>query len=145
VCGCYYMLFPGANVAVTPRQRGGEPIFVGPPLPPLQAGERIELTRAATSHYLVDVGVSTADVDVRLPLRHAHTLRSLSGSDGRYSLYQPNGLVPGSERPERYLLWTMGVPSPGAMRQPGRHAIAFAGRRHFDDAWLLQERLRLRD
>lgn len=32
----------------------------------------------------------------------------------------------------------MGVPEPGAMRQWGRHATAFVGRRHFDDPWLLE-------
>jgi hypothetical protein len=31
----------------------------------------------------------------------------------------------------------MGIPSPGAMRQRGLHATAFAGRRHFDDPDLL--------
>jgi hypothetical protein len=46
--------------------------------------------------------------------------------------------VPGSERGERWLFWPMGVPEPGAMRQWGRHATAFVGRRHFDDPWLLE-------
>ena len=32
----------------------------------------------------------------------------------------------------------MGVLGPGAMRQWGRHATAFVGRRHFDDPWLLE-------
>lgn len=46
-------------------------------------------------------------------------------------------LVLSCARPERFLLWPMGVRSPGAMRQWGRHAVAFVGRRHFDDAHLL--------
>jgi len=33
----------------------------------------------------------------------------------------------------------MGIPSPGAMRQWGHHAIAFVGRRHFDDARLFEQ------
>ena len=57
--------------------------------------------------------------------------------DGRRSLFGSDGLVAGSERAERWLLWPMGVPSPGAMRERGHHAIAFVGRRHFDDADLL--------
>jgi hypothetical protein len=32
----------------------------------------------------------------------------------------------------------MGVPDPGAMRQWGRHATAFVGRRHFDDVNLVE-------
>jgi len=45
--------------------------------------------------------------------------------------------VHGSERGERFILWPMGIRSPGAMRQWGRHAVAFVGRRHFDDPFLI--------
>jgi hypothetical protein len=45
--------------------------------------------------------------------------------------------VPGTERAERWLFWPMGIASAGQMRQWGRHATAFVGRRHFDDAGLL--------
>jgi hypothetical protein len=34
----------------------------------------------------------------------------------------------------------MGIASAGAMRQWGHHATAFVGRRHFDDADLLEKR-----
>jgi hypothetical protein len=37
----------------------------------------------------------------------------------------------------------MGIASAGAMRQWGRHATAFVGRRHFDDADLLERRFAL--
>ena len=36
----------------------------------------------------------------------------------------------------------MGILSAGAMRQWGRHATAFIGRRHFDDADLFEKRFR---
>ena len=66
-------------------------------------------------------------------------LRSLPRTGGaRRSLFEPDGLVAGSERLERYLFWPMGIASPGAMRQWGHHATAFVGRRHFDDPDLLQ-------
>ena len=32
----------------------------------------------------------------------------------------------------------MGIPSAGAMRQWGRHATAFVGRRHFDEPFLVE-------
>jgi hypothetical protein len=32
----------------------------------------------------------------------------------------------------------MGIESAGAMRQWGRHATAFVGRRHFDEAQLIE-------
>jgi hypothetical protein len=61
---------------------------------------------------------------------------------GRASAFGPDGLVRGTERPERHTFWPMGIASAGAMRQWGRHATAFVGRRHFDDADLLEKRFR---
>ena len=63
----------------------------------------------------------------------------VAATSARRSLFGPDGLVPGSERGERWLLWPMGIPSPGAMRERGRHATAFIGRRHFDDPRLLEK------
>jgi hypothetical protein len=66
-------------------------------------------------------------------------LRSLPrGASGRRSLFGPDAIVPGSERGERFFFWPTGVPCPGAMRQWGHHATAFVGRRHFDDADLME-------
>jgi hypothetical protein len=60
-------------------------------------------------------------------------------------VFRPDGVVPGSERGERWLFWPMGVPEPGAMRQWGRHATAFVGRRHFDDPAFLERYFSLRE
>jgi hypothetical protein len=49
------------------------------------------------------------------------------------------------ERGERYLFWPMGIKSAGAMRQAGSQPTAFVGRRHFDDADLVDKRFHLRD
>ncbi|MEI6546857.1 MAG: hypothetical protein WCN85_07570, partial [Burkholderiales bacterium] len=68
-------------------------------------------------------------------------LRSLAlPSGGRRSLYDPRGFVPGTERAEAWLFWPMGISEAGSMRQWGHHATAFVGRRHFDDADLLDRR-----
>jgi hypothetical protein len=68
-------------------------------------------------------------------------LRSLAlPSGGRRSLYDPRGFVPGTDRAEAWLFWPMGIAEAGAMRQWGHHATAFVGRRHFDDADLLERR-----
>jgi hypothetical protein len=65
-------------------------------------------------------------------------LRSLADSKGgRRSMFSPDSLAPGSERLERFILWPTGVVSPGAMRQYGRHAVAFVGERHFDDPFFM--------
>ena len=63
----------------------------------------------------------------------------------RASAFGPDGLIAGSERLERFLFWPMGIVSPGAMRQWGRHATAFVGRRHFDDARLMERYFALTD
>lgn len=66
------------------------------------------------------------------------TLRSLSYlGEQRKSMFRQDSIVPGSERLDRLVLWPTGVYSPGAMRQLGRHALAFVGRRHFDDLLFL--------
>ena len=67
-------------------------------------------------------------------------LKGLPHVDGkRKSMFDRYGLVPGSERQERFILWPTGVLSPGAMRQWGRHAVAFVGKRHFDDPFYLDK------
>jgi hypothetical protein len=60
---------------------------------------------------------------------------------GHRSAFESDGLIPSTRRPERFLLWPLGVSSPGAMRQWGTHAIAFIGKRHFDDPDLLDSLL----
>jgi hypothetical protein len=60
-------------------------------------------------------------------------------------MFRPDGIVPGSGRGERFWFWPMGVPEAGSMRQWGRHATAFVGRRHFDDPGLLERYFLLKD
>jgi hypothetical protein len=65
-------------------------------------------------------------------------MRSITLRDGTHrSLFGPDGIVAGTERGERWYFWPMGTTEPGAMRQWGRHSTAFVGRRHFDDAHLI--------
>jgi hypothetical protein len=88
--------------------------------------------------------VKGADSLARYELRPYDELRSLGDlSGGRRSLFGPDGLIAGTERAERFLFWPMGIASAGAMRQWGRHATAFVGRRHFDDADLIERRFKL--
>ncbi|MGB1311885.1 MAG: hypothetical protein ACPG47_11770, partial [Leucothrix sp.] len=54
-------------------------------------------------------------------------------------VFNRKGYVTGSERPERWLFWPMGVKNPGALRRFGDHAISFIGRRYFDDPQLLEK------
>ena len=100
---------------------------------------------ASGSHYVEGVNlVRGTDGVSRYAFRSYDELRSLQRMDGgRRSAFGPDGLIAGTERGERFLFWPMGIRSPGAMRQWGRHATAFIGRRHFDDADLIEKRFEL--
>jgi hypothetical protein len=147
-CGCFHMFFPTPRAEVTPPPKSMiEWAFVPATLPAVPEGARIAVQAMTRSHYLRDVridGVSSGST-VRYTFEDYDGLRSLPRPDGsRRSAFAPNGLVPGTQRSERFLFWPMGVPSAGAMRQWGRHATAFLGRRHFDDADLIERRFVIR-
>jgi len=140
-CGCYHKVYP-VSAELQPRHpdQAGQPVFY--PDQALNARtERIQLTLEPDTHYIVDVDRVT---ETGLParqyrLRDAERLRHLPDGPGYGSLYDRNGFVPGTRRSEHWLLWPLGVPSAGAMRQPGHHAIAFIGKRHFDDPAVLED------
>lgn len=145
-CGCFHMFFP------TPRARPLPPPdsalewnFSPQEMPRLAQGERPLVRIATRTHYVERVGITRdAAGDARYALREYDELRSLPHpARGRRSVFGEHGLIAGTERPERFLFWPMGIRSAGAMRQWGRHATAFVGRRHFDDADLLEKRFEL--
>ena len=146
-CGCYHLVFPLPAIARDPDALHRDELREAPAIiegaPVLKPTERIVLRIATGSHYLVGVHARTSRSGS--DRRHGYrmvgdkALRSLPlPRSGRRSLYGEDGIVPGTERLERYLLWPSGVLSPGAMRQWGHHAVALTGRRHFDDADLLE-------
>jgi hypothetical protein len=141
-CGCYHMFFP------TPRARLRahaysieETAFVPQRLPTLGPADRVVLRIASGTHYLERVMLAAPEHEGGRAYAFAQddALRSLRTPEGvQASLFRADGIVPGTERGERWLFWPMGVREPGAMRQWGRHATAFVGRRHFDDPRLLE-------
>jgi len=144
-CGCFHMFFPTALALVRPSP---EPMiewaFVPRTAPALAPQQHIVLRVATRTHYLKGMDVATAAQAAqapRLAVADEDALRTLRlAGGGTRSLYGADGLVAGSERPERDLFWPMGIESAGQMRQWGRHATAFVGRRHFDDADLIERR-----
>lgn len=146
-CGCYHLFV--TTPGVTPRpapQAGMEWAFVPATLPALAPGQRVVVRLASGSHYVVGVQPTHAEGGAATPyaLADDNALRTLPvAGGGTRSAFWPSGIVPGTERGERLLFWPMGIDSPGAMRQWGRQPTAFVGRRHFDDADLLELRFRL--
>ncbi len=142
-CGCYHMFFPGRRLQVKGNRDPKvieEPVLI-PAVAPLNPyGGRLTLRIAHTSHYLQRVYTKPDHKPgTTYNFLDDDVLRALSmPSGGSRSLFGPDGIVPGTERGERWLLWPMGVPQPGAMRQWGHHATAFIGFRHFDDPDLME-------
>jgi hypothetical protein len=143
-CGCYHLFFPTSRVKLKPPPETNiEWAFVPKNAPPIKPPQRIVLQIASTSHYIVGVSKSNNDnaETKALQWRDEEELRALPTHDGSTrSIFQSDGLISGTERGERFLFWPMGIASPGAMRQWGRHATAFVGVRHFDDADLFEKR-----
>lgn len=145
-CGCYHQwllvesgLIPGEEVPA-----GEEPLWIAGTVPQTDTGMALYLSTG--EHQLVDAGVESSLVVsggiLGRAATHTYHFRPYDDLRGRSPagerLFRSDGLVAGSERSERFLLWPTGVVSAGAMRQWGQHAVAFTGRRHFDDPHLLQ-------
>jgi hypothetical protein len=144
-CGCYHEFFPSHQL----RLRKDLPSsYFESPLLPQSAPEQqpLVLRIAHHTHFIQRIYHDNVESDQSSAIQASHpmlsedydVLRSLPSSEGYRSLFGKYGLVAGTERFERFLLWPMGIRSPGAMRQWGRHSTAFNGRRHFDDAFLIE-------
>jgi hypothetical protein len=144
-CGCWHLFVPVGPLRARPSPaRLDEWAFVPQRLDTVPPGARVRVRIAARTHALegvdaVDARGVAADAGYRLLDDDA--LRSLPVGEGRRrSLFDARGRVPGTERAERWLFWPMGIADAGSMRQWGRHATAFVGRRHFDEPDLLERR-----
>ena len=139
-CGCYHYFFPSAALALRSKaQQLPEPPLLPQPAPELADGQSLVIRVSSGNHYIQRLYVDTASGQ---PLRwreYQELYATPVVGGGHRSLFRADGLVEGSERSERWLLWPMGIPSAGAMREHGRQATAFLGRRHFDDAKLLDD------
>ena len=147
-CGCYHLFFPTEAVAARSLPEAlDEGLFAPQAAPRPAPGERVVLRVASRTHYLQRASVQPAGggASAAYALLDDRGLLTLPWpGGGTRSAYDAAGFVPGTERAERWLFWPMGIASAGQMRQWGRHATAFVGRRHFDDARLLDRYFELR-
>lgn len=138
-CGCYHqwLLVAGRLVPRDHIVPAKDEVWVLGVVP--QSGAGLVLYLSAGEHQLVNVALAGAGaISDAEPygLAPYHHLRGRSYAGGR--LFDAAGMAPGTARAERWLLWPAGVPSAGAMRQWGHHAVSFTGRRHFDEPRLLE-------
>ena len=146
-CGCYHLFFPTEYVDARPLQDTlDEGMFSPQAVRAPGPDETVVLRIESRTHYIQHVSVerrgSSAMVYGIEDERNLGTLPRAAG--GTRSAYGSDGLVRGSERGERFFFWPMGIQSAGQMRQWGRHATAFVGRRHFDDPLLFDSYFVLR-
>lgn len=141
-CGCWYQLYPAPGFQVeNPEDPWQEPVYVGGTLP---AEPDQVLYVQADDHSLLGIGRVLAKPARSLAM---HPIlwgaAGLSGplsvaAQAYWQVFDSRGRVPESVRSERFYFWPMGIPAAGSMRAPGHHAIAFTGRRHFDEPRLLE-------
>jgi len=150
-CGCYHLFFhtSHAKPLAKPEHLGPNDEWRFMPitelaLPDESLPARLHVSISSAEHYIDRIAfeptprrevilaeILPEDTLTSLPLGHLPERRSL---------YRPDGIVPGTDRKERWILWPMGIRSAGAMRQYGTHATAFVGRRHFDDGDIIDSR-----
>lgn len=139
-CGCYYMAFPTPALRAKKRAvRREEPLWIPKSISPDPASRAV-VNVSSGAHYIENVTYSRdGQIDHAIATADYDQLRTLNfkGNESK-SMFSSDGLVEHTERGERWLLWPMGIRSAGAMRQFGHHPIAFVGRRHFDDPYLLE-------
>jgi hypothetical protein len=150
-CGCYHEFYPTSRAIPKLAPTGlDEWAFSPVTLPAWQQGDRLLVHVASGTHYIDRVEFSPrgrsdirsfAQTQVELKTLAYNSIRALPTGDGATrSAFDPRGFIHGSERLESWLFWPMGIANAGAMRQWGRQATAFVGRRHFDDPRLMEER-----
>lgn len=146
-CGCYHKYFPVSPhlhpLKVSPTRE--PPLIFTKNIPSSEKG-RVVIHLTSREHYVV--GLSTAPEQIEEVVSYRFddyiTLRNLPYRKGHRSMFNSDGVVKGTERAERWLVWpTAGVPYAGAMRQRGNYPVAILGRLHFDDARLFENVFRL--
>ena len=142
-CGCYYKSFPTKRLKVLEKISYAEPplILEAPELnPPL---EFMTVALESRTHYVQHLypsprGIPAESIFYSL-VDYEQLLTLPLPKGGSKSMFSEDSIAPGSQRLERWILWPTGVLSPGAMRQWGRHAVAFVGKRHFDDPYFMEK------
>jgi hypothetical protein len=141
-CGCYHFLVPRREAVLGVKPRNGMfPPLVPQWLPELTSSQRLAVRVSSGWHQVERIlatnGQTGAIPYELVPYASLESFRDTQGAT--VSLFDSRGLVRGSERPERFLLYGMGIPHIGSMRQRGHHAIDFGNPEHFDDPYLFEK------
>lgn len=141
-CGCFHLLFPQGDLRISEKaQQLAEPPLIPQTMPLWDKNKQLVIRIESGRHFIQRLYTEDALISNSLTYRvlDYNQLRKLPYKNGTRSMFGVDALVAGTQRPERFIFWTMGVKSPGSMRQQGHHAVTLRGQRHFDDPYLLQE------
>lgn len=138
-CGCYHFFAPDKERVDRTLSR---PLSFGPFvaqwLPPVASGERLGI-RISSGWHQVQRLISAGHLSESIPYAMApyDILEALPHENSRTeSIFNSSGIAKGTGRVERFILFSMGIPSVGSMRQRGHHAIELIGGDHFDNPYL---------
>jgi hypothetical protein len=143
-CGCYHFFLPAKGLVTGLRDdpKGLEPLVAG--ALPAAFPKHPLMLRVKAGWHQVDAFWAAPlpgyGDTVGYRLLSYDALEALRSPEGAVeSLFTPDGIAKGSGRIEPFLLFSMGIPDVGSMRQRGHHAIKLVGRAHFDDPYLLDK------
>ncbi len=141
-CGCYHLFAPDrGRVDRMIEQPSRFDPFVPQWLPDVPPGQRLGV-RLNSGWHQVQRLIAAKDFPEPIPyeLLPYGILEVLPREEGRTeSLFNSKGIAGCSKRIERFILFSMGIPEIGSMRQRGHHAIELIGRVQFDDPNLFDE------
>ncbi|PLX78983.1 MAG: hypothetical protein C0616_12870 [Desulfuromonas sp.] len=140
-CGCYLQYFPAVDSGLESRDVPWAPDpLLAQTLPKWDERHKPTIAINAGWHQVERLLKREPELERTgtyrlLPYKLLEQI-PLSGGQS-ISLFDSQGVLPGSERIERFFFFPMGIPSVGSMKQRGHQPITLVGRAHYDDAdWL---------
>lgn len=141
-CGCYHLFAPEKErvAQIVSKPLKFDP-FIPQWLPDVSPDQRLGVRLNSGWHQVQHV-IATKDFPEPIPyeLVPYDILEALPREGGQTeSIFNSKGIAKCSKRIERFILFSMGIPKIGSMRQRGHHAIELIGRGQFDDPDLFDE------
>jgi hypothetical protein len=141
-CGCYHLFAPAKDrvAQIISKPLKFDP-FVPQWLPDVSQDQRLGVRLNSGWHQVQRL---IAAEDFPEPIRYElvpYDILEFLPREGNQteSIFNSNGIAKCSERIERFILFSMGIPKIGSMRQRGHHAIELIGRAQFDDPDLFDD------
>ncbi|MEW6079896.1 MAG: hypothetical protein AB1724_18965 [Thermodesulfobacteriota bacterium] len=141
-CGCYHFFVPaeGTIKRIKPQSFAID-AFSPMTLPSSFPENRLNVHVNADWHQVVGLTADPVPADGTIcSLVPYETLEMLPTDNGGHaSLFNTSGIAKESTRIEPYILFSMGIPKVGSMRQRGHHALTLVGRSYFSDPDLMDK------